>query len=62
MSEQPDPEMDEEEELHRFDPQLALADERYEVIGSILCEVYEPGDHKWILSDMLDRVLLHKYL
>ena len=36
MSEQPDPEMDEEEELHRFDPQLALADERYEVIGSIL--------------------------
>ena len=61
MSEQPDPEM-EEEEYSGIDPQLALADERYEVIGSILCEVYEPGDHKWVLSDMLDRVLLHKYL
>ena len=44
------------------DPQLVLADARYEVIGNILCEVYEPGDAKWILSDMLDRVLLHKYL
>jgi len=62
MSEEPEPEMEEEEELHGFDPQLVLADERYEVIGSILCEVYEPGDHKWVLSDMLDRVLLHKYL
>jgi len=61
LSEQPDPEM-EEEEYSGIDPQLALADERYEVIGSILCEVYEPGDHKWVLSDMLDRVLLHKYL
>lgn len=62
MSEQPDPELEEEAEPSRFDPQLALADERYAVIGSILCEVYEPGDHKWVLSDMLDRVLLHKYL
>ena len=62
MSEQPDPEMEEEEEYLGIDPQLALADERYEVIGSILCEVYEPGNHKWVLSDMLDRVLLHRYL
>ncbi|MGY5880902.1 MAG: ferrous iron transport protein B [Candidatus Thorarchaeota archaeon] len=63
MSERPELEIDEEEEeLIGIDPQLVLADERYEVIGSILCEVYEPGDHKWILSDMLDRVLLHKYL
>ncbi len=52
---------EEDEELDA-DPQLILADARYEVIGNILCEVYEPGDAKWILSDMLDRVLLHKYL
>jgi ferrous iron transport protein B len=45
-----------------IDPQLVLADKRYEIIGNILCEVYEPGQAKWILSDMLDRVLLHKYL
>ncbi|MGY5857889.1 MAG: ferrous iron transport protein B [Candidatus Thorarchaeota archaeon] len=62
MSEQPDPEMEDEEEILRIDPALTLADERYEVIGSILCEVYEPGGHKWVLSDMLDRVLLHKFL
>lgn len=41
---------------------MALADARYEVIGNILSEVYEPGEAKWVLSDMLDRVLLHKYL
>jgi len=62
VSEQDEHFEDEESEEIGIDPQLALADERYEVIGSILCEVYEPGDHKWILSDMLDRVLLHKYL
>ncbi|MFX1560877.1 MAG: ferrous iron transport protein B [Promethearchaeota archaeon] len=45
-----------------IDPQIILADERYEVIGRILCEAYEPGHGKWILSDMLDRVLLHRYL
>jgi len=60
LSEPPD--IEEEFEPHKIDPQLALADERYELIGSILCEVYEPGDAKWVLSDMLDRVLLHKYL
>lgn len=56
------PDFEEDSESFKIDPQLALADERYEVIGSILCEVYEPGDAKWVLSDMLDRVLLHKYL
>ena len=54
-------EEDEPEEIG-IDPQLILADERYAVIGNILCEVYEPGNQKWVLSDMLDRVLLHKYL
>ncbi len=64
MSEPPDSDLklEEDSESFKIDPQLALADERYEVIGSILCEVYEPGDAKWVLSDMLDRVLLHKYL
>jgi len=62
LSEQPELDLDEEAEETGIDPQLALADERYEVIGRILCEVYEPGGHKWDLSDMLDRVLLHKYL
>jgi len=50
------------EEDEPIDPQIILADERYEVIGQILCEVYEPGERRWILSDMLDRVLLHRYL
>lgn len=62
MSENPELDFDEDPDEMGIDPQLALADERYEVIGSILCEVYEPGDNKWVLSDMLDRVLLHKYL
>jgi ferrous iron transport protein B len=62
LRKQPEPELEEEKEAMGIDPQLALADERYEVIGNILCEIYEPGDHKWVLSDMLDRVLLHKYL
>ncbi|MHA3962830.1 MAG: ferrous iron transport protein B [Candidatus Thorarchaeota archaeon SMTZ1-45] len=52
-------EFDIEDEI---DPQIILANERYEVIGRILCEVYEPGEEKWTLSDMLDRVLLHRYL
>ncbi len=50
------------EEDESIDPQIILADERYEVIGRILCETFEPGEGKWILSDMLDRVLLHRYL
>ncbi len=58
----PDDEQDTELDFESFDPQILLADERYEVIGNILCEVYEPGQGKWILSDMLDRVLLHRYL
>lgn len=48
--------------LESIDPQIVLADERYEAIGNILCEIYKPGQGKWILSDMLDRVLLHRYL
>ena len=62
MSEPPELQTEEQPEEMVIDPQLLLADKRYEIIGNILCEVYEPGQAKWILSDMLDRVLLHKYL
>jgi ferrous iron transport protein B len=58
----PDGEQESEVELESIDPQILLADERYEVIGNILCETYEQGESKWVLSDMLDRVLLHRYL
>lgn len=44
------------------DPQVMLADERYEIIGNILCDVYKPGQEKWLLSDMFDKVFLNKYL
>jgi len=62
LSEPPELQIEEQPEEIAIDPQLLLADKRYEIIGNILCEVYEPGQAKWILSDMLDRVLLHKYL
>jgi ferrous iron transport protein B len=58
----PDGEQEAELDFESIDPQILLADERYEVIGNILSEVYEPGKGNWILSDMLDRVLLHRYL
>lgn len=51
-----------EEASDYFDPQLILADQRYEIIGDILCEVYEPGEEKWNISDLLDKVFLHRYL
>ena len=58
----PDGDQETETFQESIDPQIILADERYEVIGNILCETYEQGEGKWILSDMLDRVLLHRYL
>ncbi len=57
-----DEEFEEEDFDDELDPQIILADERYEVIGEILCEVYQPGKEKWLLSDMLDSVFLHRYL
>jgi ferrous iron transport protein B len=62
VSRPPELTREEQPEEPLVDPQLVLADKRYEIIGNILCEVYEPGQAKWILSDMLDKVLLHKYL
>ncbi|MFW9925750.1 MAG: ferrous iron transport protein B [Candidatus Thorarchaeota archaeon] len=58
----PEYEQESEFDFELIDPQILLADERYEVIGNILRDVYEPGQGKWILSDMIDRVLLHRYL
>ncbi|MBD3406896.1 MAG: ferrous iron transport protein B [Candidatus Lokiarchaeota archaeon] len=52
----------EEEFIDDSDNQIILADERYRIIGDILCETYQPGEGKWTLSDMLDKVFLHKYL
>ncbi|TXT55255.1 MAG: conserved membrane protein of unknown function [Candidatus Thorarchaeota archaeon] len=52
----------EEDFIDDSDNQIILADERYRIIGDILCEAYEPGKEKWTLSDMLDKVFLHKYL
>ena len=54
--------LDDEDDDDFEDPQIILADKRYEIIGDILCEVYEPGKEKWVLSDLMDRVFLHKYL
>ncbi|UCE11751.1 MAG: ferrous iron transport protein B [Candidatus Thorarchaeota archaeon] len=45
-----------------LDAEIILADQRYEIIGDILCEVYQEGSEKWTLSDMLDKVFLHNYL
>ena len=44
------------------DPQIVLADERYSIIGEILCDVYQPGTAKWSWSDSLDKVFLNRYL
>ncbi len=49
-------------DLEDLDQQVVLAEERYRVIGEIMCQVYQPGRQKWTFSDMLDKVFLHKYL
>jgi ferrous iron transport protein B len=54
--------IDEDEDDAIYDAQLMLADERYEIIGGILCQVYHPGKGKWTVSDLLDKVFLHRYL
>jgi len=44
------------------DPEIALADKRYEIIGEILETSLVRGRRKWSSSDMLDKVFLHKWL
>jgi len=44
------------------DPEVVLADMRYDVIGTILARTLKKEARKWTLTDMLDRVFLHKVL
>lgn len=44
------------------DPEVVLADRRYDLISTILEPTLERGARKWTLTDMLDKVFLHKYL
>lgn len=44
------------------DPEIVLADKRYDLIHTILETTLVRGAKKWALSDMLDKVFLHKYL
>ncbi|MCP8323204.1 MAG: ferrous iron transport protein B [Candidatus Methylarchaceae archaeon HK02M2] len=44
------------------DPELMLADKRYDLIRTMLKTTLVRGSKKWTLSDMLDKVFLHKVL
>ncbi len=44
------------------DPEVVLADARYDLISTILSTTLVRGAKKWSLSDMLDKVFLHKIL
>ncbi|NJE00264.1 ferrous iron transport protein B [Thermococcus sp. LS1] len=52
------------EELHKKygDVELALADERYGVIGEIVKKAIVKKEERMTFSDMLDEVFTHKYL
>jgi ferrous iron transport protein B len=43
-------------------PEIVLAERRYEAIGKILERTLEKGEKKWTFSDMLDHVLLNRWL
>jgi ferrous iron transport protein B len=44
------------------DPEIVLADQRYEIISDILEESLVRGERKWTLTDALDKVFLDKVL
>jgi ferrous iron transport protein B len=44
------------------DPEIILADKRYEIISQILAQSMERGERKWTFSDILDKVFLNKYV
>ena len=44
------------------DPELVLAEHRYEKIGEITKKALIRGDRKWAVSDLLDKVFLNKYV
>jgi len=44
------------------DPEIVLAEKRYEIISEILQATLVRGAEKWTMTDMLDKVFLHKAL
>jgi ferrous iron transport protein B len=44
------------------DPEIVLADKRYDLISTILETSLVRGAKKWTLTDMLDKVFIHKAL
>jgi ferrous iron transport protein B len=44
------------------DPEIVLADKRYDLVSAILATSLVRGAKKWTLTDMLDKVFIHKYL
>jgi len=50
------------QEILGEDPEIVLADKRYEIIGEILETSLVRGRRKWSTSDMLDKVFLDKWL
>jgi ferrous iron transport protein B len=44
------------------DPEIVLADKRYDLVSDILEASLVKGAKKWTITDMLDKVFIHKYL
>ncbi|MCW4034885.1 MAG: ferrous iron transport protein B [Candidatus Bathyarchaeota archaeon] len=44
------------------DPEIVLADKRYSLVSKILETSLVKGAKKWTVTDMLDKVFIHKYL
>ncbi len=49
-------------EVLEDDPEILLADKRYDLISTILKKTLKRGAKKWTLTDMLDTVFIHKAL
>jgi ferrous iron transport protein B len=44
------------------DPEIVFADKRYDLVGDMLDSSLVKGAKKWTVTDMLDKVFIHKYL
>jgi ferrous iron transport protein B len=44
------------------DPEIVLADKRYDLVSEILAASLVKGAKKWTITDILDKVFIHKYL
>jgi ferrous iron transport protein B len=44
------------------DPEIVLADKRYDLVSDMLSTSLVKGAKKWTITDMLDKVFIHKYL